>query len=299
MTTLYGSRPTDLSDDSLRAAVETLADRFALDPAEDDGRVVLLPDAHYPFHPSTGLVTNPAVVRVAAAVIGERVGADRVAVAVPSTEWIDAERAAKYLGYDRIEREAGVEVLDLDGADRTSRTVHLTRESVTLDVPKPLLDGTVVPVPTLRHDAEFSVAAGMVTLGNAVVASPSAAEVRAAAREIDPAATLLDGTYTYTGEPRKSRFVVGSESVVALENLAALLVGADRTDAPHLDSYEGESDRPTAVKGISVREIAESLPRTAPKGEGDDRAMRLGYRLYAAVSGDNTPPQYLGGDDDE
>lgn len=296
MTTVHGSKLTDLSAPSLRAAADSLLDRYDVDPG--DGRIVLLPDAHYPFHPSTGLVTNPAFVRAVAGALIDGVDAD-VTVACPSTEWIDAERAATFLGYARLERETGVDVLDLDAADRVSRTVHLTRESVTVDVPEPLLEGTVVPVPTLRHDAEFGVAAGMVALGRAVVGSPSAAEVRAATREIDPVATLLDGSYTYTGAPRKSRFVMAAENVVAVENLAAMLAGIDREDAPHLNSYEGESNRPTAVRGVSARELAESLPRKKPREAGDDRAMRLGYKLYAAVSGDNTPPQYLGGGDDE
>lgn len=297
MTTVHGAKLTDLSAESLRAAAESLLDRYDVAPG-GDGRVVLLPDAHYPFHPSTGLVTNPEFVRAVADVLADRSDVD-VGVACPSTEWIDAERATRFLGYDRLTEETDVDAIDLDSADRRSRTVHLTRESVTIDVPGPLAEGAVVPVPTLRHDAEFGVAAGMVTLGRAVVASPSPEEIRAAVREIDPVATLLDGSYTYTGEPRKSRFVMGAENVVAVENLAALLVGADPEGAPHLDSYEGESNRPTAVEGVSAREIAASLPRKEPRRAGDDRAMRLGYKLYAAVSGDNTPPQYLGGGDDE
>lgn len=317
MTTVHGATLTDLSAESLRAATESLLDRYELPSAADgdgdgDGgddpdeerdrdRVVLLPDAHYPFHPSTGLVTNPEFVAAAARVLVDRTDADRVGVACPSTEWIDAERATRFLGYERFadDDETPIETIDLDAADRRSRRVHLTRESVTIDVPVPLDEAAVVPVPTLRHDAAFGVAAGMVALGRAVVASPSPAEVQAAVRELAPAATLLDGTYTYTGEPRKSRFVLGSDNVVAVENLAALLVGADREDAPHLDSYEGESNRPTSVEGVSAREIAASLPRKPPREAGDDRAMRLGYRLYAAVSGDNTPPMYLGGGDGE
>lgn len=311
MTTLHGAQPTDLSDAALREAVGTVLDPYrdavagqsdGYDgDASDDGRVVVLPDAHYPYHPSTGLVTNPAVVRAVVADLVDDVGADRVAVGVPGSELIDAERAAKFLGYERLAREAGVDLLDLDAAETVERMVHLTRESATVAVPEPLASGRVICVPTLRKSAARGVEGALLCLARAVAEDPTAEQALAAVHACPPAATLLDGTYVYAGEPRRSRFLLAGDDPVAADVLGAKLLRIDRAAVAGLDSYEGESRGPTAVEGLDLRAIAESLPRTEAHDPGDDALMAKGYGLYAKVSGDLVPPQLLraGGEDDE
>ena len=297
MSAVRGERLDDLTPEAMRTAAAVLLENHR-DSLESGGDVVLLPDAHYPFHPTTGLVTNPEFVEAVVTELAADFEVGSVSIALPSTQWVDAERVGRFLGYDGIATALDVDLVRLDDADRTEETVHLTKESVDLQLPEILADATLVAIPTLRHDAEFRVAAGMFTLAQAVDEDPTVATLMAAARALDPEVTLLDGTYTYTGEPRKSAFLLACDDVVAMENAAARLLDLEREDVPHLDTYDGERRQPGALKGVSLRALAEGLPNKKPKTRESEGPMGMGYRLYAKVAGDAVPPQFIGGSDD-
>ena len=297
MSTVRGERLDDLAPETMRRGVAALLEHHR-DALESGDGVVLLPDAHYPFHPTTGMVANPELVEAAAAELLDAFDVESVAIGVPGTRWIDAERAGRYLGYAGVAEALDVELLDLSDGEHVEETVHLTKESVDLSIPEALTDATLVTVPTLRHDAEFGVAAGAFTLAQAVEESPDAATMLAAARALDPAVTLLDATYTFTGEPRKSKFLLACDDVLAMENAAMRLLEMEREDVPHLDTYDGEQHRPDAVSGVSLATLAADLPNGKPETRDGEGAMGMGYRLYAKVAGDAVPPQFIGGSDD-
>lgn len=297
MSALYGERLADLAPEAMRTAVGSLLENYreALESGED---VVLLPDAHYPFHPTTGLVTNPELVEAVVAELAADFDVGRVSIALPSTQWVDAGRVGTFLGYEGIAEAFDADLVHLDDGERADETVHLTKESVDLSIPAVLADATLVAIPTLRHDAEFDVAAGMFTLAQALAEKPTTATLVAAARALDPDVTILDGTYTYTGEPRKSGFLLAADDVVAMENAAARLLELEREDVAHLDTYDGERRQPGAVRGVSLRALADGLPNERPKTRDSEGPMGMGYRLYAKVAGDAVPPQFIGGSDD-
>lgn len=230
---------------------EALDDR--LDVLDDHGGrdVLVAPDVHYPFHPSTGLVTNPDLVAALLSVLGEA-GYDPV-LGTAGSPLLDLSPAA-LLGYETIAAAAGVDVVELagDGVERRADGA---------------LDGrAVVAVPTLR------------TTG---------ADGRSGAAALDtassPALTLLDGTYTYAGEPRRSLFVLGSADATAVGRLVGQLLageGATRDDGTRAA-------------------LAGRLPDAIETDDGGTAdasgAMAAGYRLYARATGDLVPPQFLPG----
>lgn len=291
MSVVHGIHLADLSTASLRAGVAQMLDPHR-DALREAASALVLPDAYYPYHPSTGLVTNPDVVCEIVAELAVGLDLDRVVLAVSSTEFVEGNRAARYLGYERIAEEHGLDLVDLDTVDRVETTVHLTRESVTLAVPAPLEERPVVNVPSVRRCGDCGVDAGMKNLAQATTDSPRAVHARAATRACSPAVTIVDGTYVYAGTPHKPRFLLAGAGVAATDTVVADLFDLDRSEVPHLDSPEGDAARPTTVEGFDVRAVAETLPATdAP--DSDDELLSKGYRLYAQLTGDLVPPQML------
>jgi uncharacterized protein (DUF362 family) len=277
MTEVRSESLAGLDDGAIRRGLEVLLGdhRERLDRAD---RVLLLPDAHYPYHRSTGLVTNPAVVGELASLLDAP-----VAIGVPAGQHIDAERVGTYLGLERIADRCGAELLDLGESKRIERRVRFVDGTVTLAVPDPLAQDSVVVVPTARRDPHVGVAAGMVTLANAVTTDPTHEELLAAVRLCWPTLAVLDATYTYPGEPRRRGLLAADDDVVALSRSAAAEVGVDPVDVPHL----GPRRTPP-----SPRALLSTSGSTERESRGDG-LLETGYRAYARLTGDLLPPQML------
>lgn len=289
--TQYGTTLTDLGAATVSVAVGDLLDR--LDP-DLDGPVVVLPDAHYPYHPSTGLVTNPDAVAGVLDWLAET-SHDDVTVGVVGSEALRGGQAASVLGYDRLAAEYGIEVVDLDTESHVRRTATVSGESVTLDVPERLLDASVLTVPTIRTTEADGLVGSCVSLLRATGTDRvSADRVAAAVDLLDPEATLVDGTYSYSGGARASRVLLAGDDPVALD--LAVAKALDYEAAPYLDRYAHITS--TVVSGLDAGALADVLPggEPDPEPEGPSPAMKTGYRMYARLTGDGVPPMLLEGE---
>lgn len=288
MSELAGAELAALDTASVRRGVASLLEPSieGLSSTED---LLVVPDVHYPFHPSTGMVTNPDVLEATLRELTARVDPAGIAVGCAGSRWLDAETTARHLRVDALTDRVGVDLLNLDAADRRE---PVDGRGVSVDVPAPLLDRTVVVVPSLRYPHGESALTAAATLARSVGDDSTGDEVAAAVAACDPLAVLLDGTYTYSGEPRKTRVLLAGERVAAVDRAVAAVLDLD-ADAPYL--HEGDAPTGTlGVDGLSLASVAESLPRTGVERPGSDGGiMERGYRLYAAISGDLTPPQAM------
>lgn len=255
----------------------------------DGERVTLLPDCHYPHHPSTGLVTDPAVVRELARTIGSDADPTGLAVACSGTRHAGARRTARYLGYESVVDECGARFVDLDGAPRSRQSVTVDGHDVAVSVPEPLADSAVLAVPTARTGRETPLAGAMVTLARAVRAPVSRPrEVVAAARALGPAAAVLDATCAFTGRPHATELVAGSDSAAAVDRALAALF--DVAEPDYLELKAGEF-RVADAGSEAVLSDADVPSGTMPDSAEPHPLARWGYRAYALVSGDAFPPQ--------
>ena len=277
-------RRTDVRGPGLSGAVTDLVADCG--PGLDD--VLLLPDCHYSYHPSTGMVTNPDVVE---ALIEALASTTDVTLALPASEWV--EDAPSLLGYDGLADRTGVETLALGESDTVERTVRIDDARHTVAVPAPLDEQTVVAVPTLRADP--GLAAAMVTLGQGATGSRETRDVVAASAVVDPEFVLLDGTYTYTGAPHKGRFLVAGTDAPSVDRAVAPITGLKPSDVPYLRPFGVGRE---AIEGLHTEDLAAELPHEATDPDGGDPhpAMGAGFRLYAKVTGDLVPPQFSGGE---
>lgn len=262
-------------------------------PVTDGDRVVVVPDANYPFHPSTGMVTNPEVVESVCRAID--LDSTEVLLLVAGSEFTDDQSVAEWLGYRSLTTEFDVTLTTPSVCKTTQSVVDVGDRQVEVSLPAPLVENPVVNVPTLRLESDSGIHGAMVNLGRLAKGEGSRAERTVAATAVvDPRFTLLDGTYVYVDQSHRGSFLVAGEDPVALDCFGAELLGNDVTDVPYLD-IAGSEETPVEVDGLSVPTLARELPDGPPpsSGSGPSTFLRSGYQLYARLSGDLLPPQVL------
>ncbi|MWG33193.1 hypothetical protein [Halomarina oriensis] len=279
-------RRADVSGPGLSGAVTDLV----ADCAPDLDEALVVPDCHYPFHPSTGMVTNPDVVE---ALVEALAASADVTLALPDSEWV--QNAPSMLGYEDVADRTGADTLALGEAETVERVVRTDDERHTVTVPAPLDERPVVAVPTLRADPDL--AAAMVTVAEAATGSRATTDVVAASAVVDPDFVLLDGTYTYTGAPHRARFLVAGTDAPAVDRAVAPVAGLKPKQVPYLRPFGVGRE---AIEGLHAEDLAAELPHetTDPNGGEMPEIMGTGFRLYAKVTGDLVPPQFTGGSDD-
>lgn len=302
MTTIYGASleehdqrwSPDHNDrrEAITQALDTLLDigDTGIDEIDPTEPVAIVPDVHYPFHPSTGMVTDPAVVDS----LLETLETTDVAIAGVADPRIDLERCWEYLGWDHVTNRE--KMVDLAAEPTVRRQARVGTESVAVDIPTPLLERTVIVVPTLRPTRAGPVAGGMRTLARSIGGdddqSPTAEEIAATTATVDPACTLLDATIAFAGEPAATGTLLGGESI-AVDAVGSTLLGRDPADDPAIAQAAAQAGgRSISVSGVDLSALEASLPSgSLPPATESNPLVPAAYRLYAAVSGDAVPPQ--------
>ncbi|WP_440772677.1 DUF362 domain-containing protein [Natronorubrum sp. DTA28] len=295
-----------IADTDARLASFESATRSVLEPYVSSltaaDRITVVPDAHYPFHPSTGMVTDPAVVGSIADHIAGWTEAD-VAVAGASDDRIAFDRTADYLSYPDIVERFGAEVVDLADESRRNSVVTVDDEQVSVSVPERLLESTVLVVPTLRPTETGPVAGGMRALGRLVSSAADADSTAVAAtRTIEPALSVLDATTAYAGDPiaADALFAGPTQQVDAI---ASSLLERSIEEDPVLRAAFGVDDPSITVENaggsgddVDLTALRRRLPNGGlPPRDETHPAVTLAYRLYARVAGDAVPPQLESG----
>lgn len=283
MTTVYGTTLSGLDEPSLATGVESLVAhlRGAL---PEGGRVAVLPDAHYPYHPSTGMVTNPAVVDALATALVDGGAEPPIEVVVPRRGSLDPSTVATYLGYDERASDGPLAVTPIDASP--GRDGHAGAPAV-------LTDRTVLVVPSVRVGHDVAFAGALATVTRAVGGDPGEAEdVREALRAVEPVGALADATYVFAGEPYRASTLLLSSEIGAVDRVVATLLSLG--DVEPLAS-SSQSDASVEVRDVDVDRLRAAIPDGEPIREDEPgRLVRAGYRLYTALSGDAYPPQFRG-----
>jgi len=287
----------DARIDRLESPVEALleADLSTLSAVD---RITVVPDAHYPFHPSSGVVTDPAVVAAIVGVLEDRTDAD-LAVAGVSDDVIGFDRTAAHLGYTSLLERVDADLVDLADDSRTGRLLEIGDRPTTVSIPDGLVTGATIVVPSLRPTERGPIAGGMRTLARfATGTGDPDRDAVGATRAVDPALCVLDATTAYAGTsaatdalfagPTAAVDALGSSLLErSLADDGAVSLAFDERTAVSLDSV---GPRKPDLERIRDRLDGGGLP---PR-ESTHPAVTAAYRLYAAVAGDAVPPQLEG-----
>lgn len=282
---------TDLTASKLDALTsETVATELPDHLPPMEGEVLVLPDAHYPFHHSTGLVTAPPVLGGLLAYLTDETDATAVRVGVVDSPYVDSDRASEYLGYPDLVAEYDAELVDLGETAAEERSVTVDGDSVTLSVPEPLAASTVVDVPTVRRTEAFGTGAGLVNLARFLAPGEAVTEarIRAAHAAVETDLTLVDAYAVFTGQPFRTGLLFSGQGTAAVDRA----VVDDVLDVADGDEvFPVPSDGPTQLSGVREADVPEDIPtQSLPSSSG---ILQKGYRFYTRLSGDALAPQSM------
>ena len=250
--------------------------------------VTILFDAHYPYHPSTGMVTHPLVVD---GVVDQLLQDGRTVSVLPiTTYWEDSDRCLSYLGYDQLFASREVTCLSPREGPRESRTVHIGDRKIVITIPQSITRD-VLCIPTLRPGYPPSHPGGTWLLAQAALdREPTADEAIAVGASIQ-AAGILDATYATFDTPLRTETIFASEDLPALDYVASRF--NTNGSSPVMQALH---PRPPRQIGIQGQDIAD--PVSGQESSSNDSGMiSRAYQTYASVSGDLVPPQMLSTDD--
>lgn len=288
-----GVRVPDLEPATLYDACRDLLSRYE-EALLDADRAVVLPDARYPHHPSTGMVTDPATVQAILRALEALAGDVPTTLAIASGSRVDSDQVARYLGYDDVAERTGARLISTEYEPAVDRTVSVGARGVRVSIPEPLDEALVLNVPTLRLARATTIAGAMVNLSRPteyadVSTGPG---IAAAVSALSPTITVLDGTYAFVGEPHEARAILASGDPVSIDRAITAALGIDPSKESYLRITGGMED--VNVAGLSIERLAEELPEGAmPERDDAHPLLRAGYRAYAKVSGDAVPPQMM------
>lgn len=292
-TTVARERGGVATDPAARRDVVAAAIEPLLTPARDSlssaDRILLVPDAHYPYHHSTGMVTDPAVVE---ALLEQLTAWTDANLSIGATsERLPLERTLEYLGYPTD----GPPIVDLQDAEMSWVEVPTANgERRPHPVPVPLLEQAVVVVPTLRPTANGRLAGTMATLDRVTRADGDQSPL-SALRAVEPAVSILDATTAFAGRPHALNALVAGPPA-QVDAVGTWLLKRDLGDEPGLADAVGKPPTVTWVgesaNGASLESLRAALPAgDLPPSDEPNPAVKAAYRLYADVSGDVVPPQ--------
>ncbi len=273
------TRTADELESAFRTAVGGL-----VEDGGSDRTVTLLADARYPFHPSTGMVTNPAVIEETIEAVAENVEDPEIQLLSASTEEIDPVTSMQYLGYDTL--DTGVDY-----------TVTEVEESALSDFELPFsLAGVddellMINLPTVVGVKErITTSAENFQSVFDDCERPNLGTIATTAGKAPHFLTIVDGTYTFTGRPYKSNFVLSGTDMERVD--AALSVLYNDLDLDPYLSADSEALVPEDLKQ-QMESLARELPNEQLRDQSPSDVMGFMYRKYARITGDGIPPQFL------
>lgn len=220
--------------------------------------VVLLPDMTYPYHPSTGMVADPAVVNWLVTALREHTTLTPrdITILCATSGEISTEMVISLLGYDVIASEQGINLVH---ASESSELLGRVRDWSVVTVLSPRFSSNGQG--PLTHSRFFDELDRIDSTG-----------LRANIRF-----SLLDATFLNCGHSYNADRVFLSRDPDSIDGAISTLFGTGGT---------------TAFNEKELQRIASDLDVESPSEAGiGDAVLKFGYQLYAKASGDVVPPQ--------
>jgi len=264
---------------SVREAVELCG---GLDHVAPDSKVFLKPNVVFwvdgSDFPKWGVVTTSRVIEDMVVLLKER-GIRKIALGegiVSSSRSIPAQ-AFRSLGYERIGKRYGVEILDIH--QRPFEQVDLgggVRFRFNSDI---LHSDFVVNLPVLKTHSQTIVSLGIKNIKGTIDlpsrkkchAAPSEEEfhfmISRLADRMPPMFTLIDGIYSmergpgYDGRPRRSNLLIGSKDILSVDIVGCNILGHDPAQVPYLAFAAHNRGRSADMS--DVRQVGEPLEKVS------------------------------------
>ena len=297
-----------LDKDGIADAVYRALDLLDYSPPSCPQTVAIKPNLRFYWDCSTGETTDPRVVAAVIDYVRERWSPQaRIAVVETDASSMRTRHAFPMLGYDRLAREKGVELVNLSEDEMLEREVSVGSRVISLPLPRSLhgVDlfiscpklkvGPYAGGNALHITCTLKNLYGCIGKRRKVVYHPQVNEVIVAVnKQLRPHLHLVDGIVALGRQPVRLGLIIAGTDAVAVDSVAAQVMGYNpaRVKQIRLAEREGVGTRRGLVTlGEGVSSLAREFPKRGQLGFKLTWNLQLAMlRLYARLTGDAVPP---------
>ena len=288
------------------AAYHTL-DMLNCKPSGNLKHVMIKPNLCYYWDYSTGETTDPRLVSSIIDYIRERWNPKtEIAIVESDASAMRTRHVFKMLGYEALAEEKSVELVNLSEDETCEKEVTVGKQKVTLPLPKSLLEcNFFINVPKLKVGpyaggqclhitCALKNLFGCISKPRKVDYHPQLSEVIVGINKlIKPNLTVVDGIVALGKHPVKLGIVIAGEDNLAVDFVAAKVMGYNPWRIKHLRlaAEEKVGDvKDVEIVGENIENICKVFPKRSRLGFKIKWGMQLSLlRLYIKISGDVVP----------
>ncbi|MEM3551480.1 MAG: DUF362 domain-containing protein [Candidatus Bathyarchaeia archaeon] len=249
-------------------------------------KIVIKPNMCYYWDWSTGQTTDPVFVAALIDLFREEISRDvEVSIVESDASAMKCKYAFKYLGYEKLAKEYGVNLVNLSNVESEKASVKVNGEVFEFLIPKIVRDADLrVNVPKMKYMSFTKISAA---LKNIYGCNPypkkfeyhsKIDEVIVALNKVMPFDLhVLDGLTVCGSKTLRLGFVMASRDPVATDAVAAIIMGVNPKSVVHLRLAEGGGLGKTSfvVKGANLDYFKKRFPRRGLS----EKTIALGYRV--------------------
>jgi uncharacterized protein (DUF362 family) len=248
-------------------------------------KIVIKPNMCYYWDWSTGQTTDPVFVAALIGLFREEISPDvKIFIVESDASAMKCKYAFKYLGYAKLAEDYNVDLVNLSTVEAEKATVKVADEVFEFMVPRIIRDADLrVDVPKMKYMSFTKISAA---LKNIYGCNPypkkfkyhsKLDKVIVALNKIMPFDLhILDGLTVCGSKTLRLGLVIASQDPVAIDSVAAKIMGINLNSVVHLKLAEKEGLGKTTfiVKGASIDYFKKRFPRRG----FSEKAIVLGYR---------------------
>jgi uncharacterized protein (DUF362 family) len=260
---------------------------YSLPKAE---KIVIKPNMCYYWDWSTGQTTDPLFVAALIGLLREEISSNvEISIVESDASAMKCKYAFKYLGYEKLAKDCNVNLVNLSEVETEKVTVKVEDEVFEFSVPRIIRDADLcVNVPKMKYMIFTKISAA---LKNIFGCNPypkkfeyhsKLDKVIVALNKVMPFDLhVLDGLTVCGSKTLRLGLVMASQDPVAVDALAAKIMGINPKSVVHLGLAEKEGLGKTSlvVKGANIDYFRKRFPR---KGLSE-KAITLGYRVVCKL----------------
>lgn len=240
------TRVGDSVADAVAEAMELAGVLDALEPGTD---VALKPNLGFDLY-VPGAVTSPAVVEGVIRAIRERAGS--IAIVESDQVLVDIEKAFRRTGMEPLLQRYGVEFVNMSKGRFVDVPVPDPHHVPALRLPEILTQRALVTVPVMKTHNKSTITCSIKNQWGCLdvfrhnyhlVLTEVLADIHKVLRPIFAvcdATIAMEGGGPKTGRPRRVDRVLASRDIVALDSVAARIMGFDPAEIDHLRTLEAD-----------------------------------------------------------
>lgn len=292
--------------DALKRSISSMYDKLSL-KNDKPRKIIIKPNLCYYWDHTTGQTTSPVLVSALIDVLKERYGSNvEILVAEADASAMKTRHTFKMLGYEKIQKEKDVELLNLSEDPTRIVSTTIRGEQVELSFSEKLLRADlVINVPKLKYHRLPKATGAMKNIFGAIakhnkhVYHKQLSRIIVAANKIvESDLILVDGLIALGKTPTVLNTLIMGTNVVDIDYTISKILGFNPNGIEYLKLAEAENLGSMENAGKLWDNGLSSIAKELPKPHYLIQKMLwgteiFGVKLYSRITGDVVPPVLL------